>query len=78
MEALKTATLGAAEFLGVEDRFGSVEVGKTANLVLLEANPLEDIRNTRKIRGVILRGRFLDRSKLDELLAHQKLPRNQQ
>jgi len=76
MEALQTATIRAAEFLGVESRFGSVEVGKTANLVLLDANPLEDIHNTQKIRAVILRGKFLDRAQLDELLAQQKVPRH--
>ena len=75
MEALQTATLRAAQFLGVGHLFGSVEEGKVANLVLLDANPLEDIRNTKKIRGVVLRGRFLDRPQLDELLAHQRLSR---
>ena len=74
MEALQTATLRAAEFFGVGNLFGSVEAGKIANLVLLDANPLEDIRNTQKIWGVILRGRYLDRTQLDELLAQQKLP----
>ena len=75
LEALQTATLRAAEFLGVENRLGSVEVGKIANLVLLDANPLQDVRNTQKIRGVILRGTFLDRKRLDELLAQQRVPR---
>jgi imidazolonepropionase-like amidohydrolase len=74
MEALQTATLRAAEFFGVGHLFGSVEAGKIANLVLLDANPLEDIRNTQKIWGVVLRGRYLDRAQLDELLARQKLP----
>lgn len=73
MEALQTATLRAAQFLGVDRLFGSVEEGKIANLVLLDANPLEDIRNTQKIRAVVLRGMFLDRGKLDELLARQKI-----
>jgi len=75
VEALQTATLRAAEFSGVGHLFGSVEVGKIANLVLLDANPLEDIRKTQKIRGVILRGDFLDRARLNELLAQQKVPR---
>jgi hypothetical protein len=77
LEALETATLRAAEFLGVSQHFGSVEEGKMANLVLLDANPLTDIRNTKKIRGVILRGHFFDKAKLDELLAGQKLTRTQ-
>jgi hypothetical protein len=72
MEALRTATLRAAEFLGVQRDFGSVEEGKVANLVLLDANPLDDIRNTQKIRAVILRGKFLGRENLDALLAKEK------
>jgi imidazolonepropionase-like amidohydrolase len=73
-EALCTATVRAAEFLGVQHDFGSVEEGKVANLVLLQANPAEDIRNTQKIRAVILRGKFLDRENLDKLLERQKSP----
>jgi len=69
MEALELATRRAAEFLGVDRDLGSVERGKIANLVLLDANPLTDIGNTKKVRAVIIRGRLLDRAKLDELLA---------
>jgi imidazolonepropionase-like amidohydrolase len=72
MEALRTPTLRAAEFLGVQHDFGSVEEGKVANLVLLDGNPADDIRNTQKIRAVILRGKFLDRENLDKLLAREK------
>ncbi len=71
-EALQTATLRPAQFLGVEHDFGSVQEGKVANLVLLDANPLEDIRNIRKIRAVILRRTYLDRKRLDQLLEHEK------
>ncbi|HWY44740.1 MAG TPA: amidohydrolase family protein [Candidatus Sulfotelmatobacter sp.] len=74
MEALQTATLRATQFLGVDQFLGSVEEGKIANLFLLDANSLEDIRNTKKIRGVVLRGDFLDRAKLDVLLGRQKFP----
>src|SRR5205085_3347007 len=49
VEALQTATLNPAKFLGREDQLSTVEKGKLADLVLLEANPLEDIRNTQKI-----------------------------
>jgi len=67
-EALRSATLAPASFLGVADRLGSVSVGKRADLVLLDANPLTDIRNTRRIRTVLLDGHVLTRPALDALL----------
>jgi len=54
----------------MEARFGSVEPGKIADLVLLSANPLEDIRNTRKISIVVANGRVFDRAALDQILMH--------
>jgi imidazolonepropionase-like amidohydrolase len=69
MEALELATRRATEFLGVDRDLGTVEPGKIANLVLLDANPLTDIGNTKKVRAVFIRGRMLDRAKLDGLLA---------
>jgi imidazolonepropionase-like amidohydrolase len=71
-EALRTATINPARFLGVTDSLGTVETGKVADLVLLDANPLQDIANTKRIRAVIQGGRFLDRRALDRLLAHAK------
>jgi hypothetical protein len=68
-ESLRAATLDAAEFMGKQADFGSVARGKMADLVLLDANPLEDIQNTQKIRAVVLNGRYLDRTALDKLLA---------
>lgn len=67
-EALRTATLNPAKFLGRERDLGEVEKGKLANLVLLGADPLADIRNTRNIRGVVLHGHFFDRVELDRML----------
>ena len=69
MEALQTATLNPARFLGMDDRLGTVEKGKLADLVLLDANPLDDIRNTQKIAAVIVNGRYLSRADLDKMLA---------
>jgi imidazolonepropionase-like amidohydrolase len=70
MESLQTATSNPARFLGMEASLGSVETGKVADMVLLSANPLEDIRNTRKISMVIANGQFLDRAALNQLLMH--------
>ena len=68
-EALQSATKSPAEFLHTAKVSGTVEKGKFADLLLLEGNPLDDIRNTRKIPAVILRGKLLDRTALDQLLA---------
>jgi imidazolonepropionase-like amidohydrolase len=68
MESLQTATSNPAKFLEMETGFGSVEAGKVADLVLLRADPLEDIRNTQKINAVIARGRLFDRAALDQIL----------
>jgi imidazolonepropionase-like amidohydrolase len=72
LEALQSVTLDAAKFLGREDDFGTVTHGKAADFVLLDANPLDDIQNTQKIRAVIVQGKYLDRAALDALLAHAK------
>jgi hypothetical protein len=68
-EALDAATWSSAKFLGRESESGTVEQGKLADLVLLEANPLDDVRNTRRIHAVVLGGRLLERAELDRLLA---------
>jgi imidazolonepropionase-like amidohydrolase len=68
VQALQTATRNPAKVLGKSDELGAVEAGKIADLVLLEADPLQDIRNTRRIRAVVANGRLLDRSALDRLL----------
>ena len=69
MESLQTATSNPAKFLGMEASLGSVAPGKIADLVLLSANPLRDIRNTQKINAVLADGRLFDRVALDQILA---------
>jgi hypothetical protein len=69
MEAIRVATVNAARYFGIEATHGTIQRGKSADLIVLDANPLTDIRNTRKIRTVILRGRVLDRKRLDRMLA---------
>jgi imidazolonepropionase-like amidohydrolase len=69
VEALQASTINPAEFLGLSDSLGTIEKGKIADLVLLDANPLVDIGNTKSIAAVVRNGRFLDRKALDGLLA---------
>jgi imidazolonepropionase-like amidohydrolase len=68
MESLQTATSNPAKFSGMESSYGSVATGKVADLVLLSANPLDDIHNTKKITAVIANGRLFDRAALDRIL----------
>ncbi|HJP69809.1 MAG TPA: amidohydrolase family protein, partial [Sphingomicrobium sp.] len=66
-EVLRAATLGSAEAIGREADLGSLEPGKIADLVVLDRNPLDDIKNTLSIAYVIEGGRLYDSSTLDEL-----------
>jgi hypothetical protein len=75
-EALKTATINPAKFAGLEKEVGRVQPGYAADVILLGANPLQDIRNTSRIDAVILRGQLLDRAALDSMLTKARL-RNQ-
>jgi imidazolonepropionase-like amidohydrolase len=68
LEALQTATLNPARYLNLSGSFGTIEKGKTADLVLLDANPLENIGNTRKIAGVVVNGRYLQKETLQKML----------
>ena len=69
MNAIRTATVNPAMFMGMADSLGTVETGKLADLVLLDANPLDDIRNTERIAAVLQNGNYYDRSALDAMLA---------
>ena len=68
LQALQSATVNPARTLGLSDSLGSIEVSKLADLVLLDADPLKDIRNTQRIRAVMADGRLYLRSDLDQLL----------
>lgn len=68
-EALAAATRLPAEWLGVAGDRGTVEVGRRADLLLLDADPLADIANTRRIAGVFLGGRYLTRTRLEAMMA---------
>jgi imidazolonepropionase-like amidohydrolase len=67
LEALRTATINPATYLNRERDLGSVEQGKLADLVLLDADPIDDIRNLRLIHGVFFNGRFFNRQALDAM-----------
>ena len=69
LEALRTATVNPARVLGLADSLGTIEAGKLADLLLLDADPLADISNTQRIRAVVANGRLFRRADLDRLLA---------
>jgi imidazolonepropionase-like amidohydrolase len=73
MEALRTATINPARYLGQQQTKGTVAAGSDADLVLLDADPLSDIANTRRINAVVVRGRLLDRAELDKMLSEAEL-----
>jgi len=67
MQTLEVATMHGARFLGMHEDIGSLEVGKIADLVVLNANPLDDIRNTADIRYVMKAGTLYEGDTLNEL-----------
>jgi imidazolonepropionase-like amidohydrolase len=69
LEALKTATINPARFFGKTTEYGTVQAGRVADLVILQANPLVDIKNTRTIVGVVADGRYWSQADLDSLRA---------
>jgi imidazolonepropionase-like amidohydrolase len=76
LEALHAATGAAARIIGAEREFGTIAIGKWADVVLLEADPVADIRNTRRIRAVLQAGRLLDRAATrTALVASHRPPR---
>jgi len=68
LQAIQAATIDPARHLGMARDLGSIENGKLADLLIVDGNPLEDIRNTQRIRAVFLNGKYLSRSDLDHLL----------
>ena len=67
LEALRSATVRPAQFFGLEEEMGTVDAGKRADLVLLSANPLDDIEHTRQIEAVVSKGRLLTKEDLAQL-----------
>ena len=67
LEAIKAATINPATFLGLEDKVGRIKIGHTADLVILNSNPLDKITNTQDISAVIKKGRLLPKKSLDSI-----------
>jgi imidazolonepropionase-like amidohydrolase/Tol biopolymer transport system component len=72
LQAIRSATLNGAEHLGMAKEIGSLETGKLADLLILDANPLDDIRNTEKIKYVIINGRVYDTETMNETISREK------
>lgn len=73
LQAIRNATLNGAHYLGMDKEIGSLEVGKLADLVIMDANPLDDIRNSEKIKYVMINGRLYDSTTMNEVGTREKL-----
>src|SRR5690606_14358662 len=73
LEAIRCATLNGAEYLGMGKELGSLQTGKLADLIVLDENPLQDIRNSEKIRYVMVNGRLYDGNTMNEIGNTEKL-----
>jgi imidazolonepropionase-like amidohydrolase len=71
-DVLQSATIVPAQFMGLDHRLGTIAEGKAASMVLVDANPLEDIRNAQQIKGVFLRGQYLNGEDIERLLVEAK------
>ncbi|EMR02310.1 amidohydrolase family protein [Cesiribacter andamanensis] len=74
LQALRSATLNGAQYLGMETELGSLEVGKLADLIVLDANPLENIQNTEQVRYTMVNGRLYDAATMAELGNRPRTP----
>ncbi|MBI4547862.1 MAG: PD40 domain-containing protein [Ignavibacteriae bacterium] len=72
MEALRCATLYGAQYIGLDKDLGSLEVGKLADLIMMDKNPIENIQNSESIRSVMKNGRLYDGATMDEIGNHPK------
>ena len=75
LQAIRSATINGAEYLGMGKEIGSLETGKLADLIIMDENPLDDIRNSEKIKQVMLNGRLYDAETMNETVSRER-PRN--
>lgn len=73
LQAIRCATVNGAAYLGMSKEIGSLEVGKLADLIVMDANPLDDIRNSEKITYVMINGRIYDSLSMNEIGSREKL-----
>jgi len=74
MEALRASTIAAADKIGFSEDLGSIEAGKLADMVVMDANPLDDIHNTVKIRWVVKNGEVWEAETMEKLWPHEEPP----
>ena len=72
LEAIRASTLNGAQYIGLDDDIGSLEAGKLADLIVMERNPLENIRNSEFISHVMLNGRLYDAATMNEVGGRQR------
>ncbi len=72
LEAIRAATLDGALYLGLDGDLGSLEAGKLADLIVIDGNPLEEIRDSEKIRYTVINGRLFDARTMDEAGNHPR------
>ena len=72
MQALRAATINGAQYLGMEKQIGSLKVGKLADLIILDKNPLENIQHTNSIKYTMINGRLYDAETMNEMISGKK------
>lgn len=73
LQAIRNATLNGAAYLGMDKEIGSLEVGKLGDLIVMDSNPLDDIRNSEKIKYVMINGRLYDSLTMNETVSREKV-----